>query len=40
MWSKFDVKGDLTMQEFIDWFAKNEELEITMITSGVSMLYT
>ncbi|CAG8578525.1 9383_t:CDS:10 [Funneliformis mosseae] len=39
LWDRFDIEGDLTLQEFLDYFAKNHELEVTMLSCGASMLY-
>lgn len=38
LWDRFEVEN-ITLQELLDDFSKNRGLEISMISSGVSLLY-
>ncbi|GAV27416.1 hypothetical protein PMKS-000883 [Pichia membranifaciens] len=39
IWDRFDLYGDLTLQEVIDYFKENEGLELSMMSYGVSLLF-
>jgi len=39
LWDRFEVQGDMTMKQFIDHFQEKHDLEITMLSQGVCMLY-
>ena len=36
---RFDIKGDIKLSDLIEHFEKDEGLEITMLSYGVSLLY-
>lgn len=39
IWDRFEIEGDVTLQELLDYFANDKGLEISMLSYGVSLLY-
>lgn len=40
LWDRFEVDGEMTLQQFIDHFRTQHRLDISMISQNVSMLYS
>ncbi|CCF48756.1 hypothetical protein NDA11_005592 [Ustilago hordei] len=40
LWSRFKVEEDITLQELLDLFKEKHGLEVSMLSSGVSMLFS
>ncbi|ODQ54016.1 ubiquitin-activating enzyme E1 1 [Saitoella complicata NRRL Y-17804] len=39
IWDRFDIPSNITLRELVDYFKEKEGLDITMLSSGVSLLY-
>lgn len=40
LWDRFELDGNPTLQQFLDWFKENHNLEVQMVSQGVSMLWS
>ncbi|WVR07187.1 hypothetical protein IAU60_004228 [Kwoniella sp. DSM 27419] len=40
LWDRFDIDGNPTLQQFLDWFKEKHNLEVQMVSQGVSMLWS
>ena len=40
LWDRFEVKGDMTLEELIEYFKKTHKLAPNMISAGMSVIYS
>ena len=40
LWDRFEFKNNPTLKELVAWFMDNHKLDISMVSQGVSMLWS
>lgn len=40
LWDRLEFKHDPTLKEFVAWFKDNHKLDVSMVSQGVSMLWS
>ncbi|KAF8640005.1 hypothetical protein AX17_001250 [Amanita inopinata Kibby_2008] len=40
LWDRFEFRNDPTLKEMVDWFQETHRLEVSMVSQGVSMLWS
>ncbi|KDQ29073.1 hypothetical protein PLEOSDRAFT_1063833 [Pleurotus ostreatus PC15] len=40
LWDRFQFKNDPTLKEIVDWFSETHRLDVSMVSQGVSMLWS
>lgn len=40
LWDRIEIQGPMTLKELIDWIQAETKLEVSMLSSGVSLIYS